>query len=189
MERQEFASLIRGMLAPWDKEPSRDALSSYHTALEGLADPVLRDAVRSVARERLREQAQPTPADILAAAASVLKDQRRESTSAHDEQPHPEVIGSLSRIVAETTFVKRWKPETQVERDGCTAFSELLHQAHGVPRGRMGEIIKRPAITRYHHAGLTAIGGFTALPRLEAHEVIIAQEQFVRAWVAAAVTP
>jgi hypothetical protein len=185
MQRAEFASLICGLLAPWDREPTRDALGSYHAALADLTDSVMVDAVRKVARERLREQAQPTPADIIAAANSLLREAPH-TRGADDEPASPEVAGSFARIAAETAFVKRWRPATQVERDGCAAFSELLHQAHGAPHGRMGEIIKRPMITRYHHAGLEAIGGFQALPRLGAHEVILAREAFVRAWVAAA---
>lgn len=182
MDDRELTQLIRGALAPWDRDPSRDALTSYIEALRELDDHRLRLAVSRVRTTRLREHRQPSPADFLAAAYTARREDDRKR---RDEPAAPEVVGSLARIAAETAFVERWRPKTLTERRAAGVFSDLLHQAHGVPRGRVGERVMRPALDAAALRALTDLGGVEALCALESHEVLMARERFVRLYVEA----
>lgn len=93
--------------------------------------------------------------------------------------------GVPGRITRESLVSKAWRPTTEVEREGAFLFRELLHQAHGLFDQAKMQAACRPRLDLAGAAGLRAVDGFESLNNLGLHDVLMAREEFVKAFAQA----
>jgi hypothetical protein len=182
MQRTEFVTLIKQLLAPWTSDPTKETLQGYANALDAVDDSTLRQAMAEVGRTRKREAGQPSPADILHVAYQLRKQAAGLDKATPDPLP-PAMLGKLSRIIAEVAFDAKPRNLTLLERKASEDFGNLLHQSMGLFEHGIRRSVKLPVVTPAHLRALLEVGGFEGLKDLESHEVIVARDVFVKAFV------
>jgi len=179
-----FRNLIDFLEGAYNATFTDGSKEAWFLLLEKQEDAVAMKAARMMAAEP--ELFKPQIGKLLDFCNKQALD-REKATWSMDRPAAMRSLGNLARVVKESLADKRWKPETQIERDAAHLFSELIAEAHGMlepTRGRRQ--VSRPESSIAGHKALQEVGGFEVLRDLGCHDILIAREAFCRAYIKAA---